>query len=186
MKYMRVIRINQDGTMHDINIPAGKKSIIKKLNNNAIKKGSTNLKELYKWSIEDKELYCYGWYDGDPGFENKHDLLPNGNSSFLCDEDSSEILLYGDIFIVALNKISKKLTDFCVSDYAAVYEILFEGFDDCNTDEESEDSEEETLEEEEASEEDKQFINDNSDLSEEEYSDIELDIDENIYTDDSD
>ena len=184
---MKVIRINQDGTMHDINIPSGKKAIIKNLNNNTIKKGSTNLKELYKWSIEDKELYCYGWYDGDPGFENKHDLLPNGNSSFLCDEDSSEILLYGDIFIVALNKISKKLTDFCVSDYAAVYEILFEGFDDCNTDEESEDSEEETLEEEEeASEEDKQFINDNSDLSEEEYSDIELDIDENIYSDDSD
>jgi len=183
---MKVIRINQDGTMHDINIPSVKKAIIKNLNNNAIKKGSSNLKELYKWSMEDKELYCYGWYDGDPGFENKHDLLPNGNSSFLCDEDSSEILLYGDIFIVALNTQTKKHTDFCVSDYAAVYEILFEGFDDCNTDNEESEEEEEEEAEEEASEEDKQFINDNSDLSEEEYSDIELDIDENIYSDDSD
>ena len=37
-------------------------------------------------------------------FENKHDLIPNGNSSFLCDEDSSEKLLYGDIFILCSNK----------------------------------------------------------------------------------
>ena len=71
---MKVVRINQDGTMHDINIQNGKKTIIKNLINNAIKKGLSNLKELFKWSIKGKELYCYGWNDGEPGFENKHDL----------------------------------------------------------------------------------------------------------------
>lgn len=174
---MKVTRINQDGSMNDIKISSVKKNIIKNLNNSSIKKGSTDLKEIYKWLVDSKEIYCYGWFDGDPGFENKHDLIPNGNSSFL-DEDSSTILLYGDMFILAQDTKTKKFIDFCVSDYAAVYEILFENFDDCNTDEEGP----EESEEEEELEEDKQFINDNSDLSEEEYSDIELDIDENNYT----
>ena len=178
---MIITRINQDGTMHDINIPSLKKSIIKNLNNNAINKGDGDLKELYKWNIENKEIICYGWYDGLPGFENKHDLIPNGNSSFLYEEDSSEILLYGDIFIIAIDISSKKYINFCVSDYAEIYNILFDGFDDCNTDDETSE-EEESEEEEKELEEDKEFINDNSDLSEEEYSDIELDIDENNYS----
>lgn len=180
---MKVTRINQDGTMHDINVPSGKKGLIKNLNNNAIKKGNSDLKELYKWNIEINEIYCYGWYDGDPGFENKHDLIPNGNSSFLSEQDSSEILLYGDIFMLSLNTKTKKYNDFCVSDYAGIYEILFDGFDDCDTEDElSNDELSNDEESEEELEEDKQFINDESDLSEEEYSDLELDIDDNNYS----
>jgi len=182
---MKVLRINQDGTMDDINISSIKKNVVKNLNKEAIKKGSSDLKELYKWSVEDKEIHCYGWYDGEPGFENKHDLIPNGNSSFLCDEDSSEKLLYGDMFILCSTKSDGKLIDFCVSDYGAIYELLFEGFDDCDySDEEEETDEEEDIEVE--TEEDKSFINDNSDLSEEELTDSEdeLDFDENDYTSD--
>ena len=104
-----IVRINVDGTMNDVKISITTiKTIIKQLNNITLSKGSTDLKQLYRWNYLDKEIYCYGWYDGEHGFENKHDLLPNGNSSFLCDEDSSEKLLFGDIFILWIDTNSKK------------------------------------------------------------------------------
>ena len=40
--------------------------------------------------------------------------------------------LYGDIFILCSTKKDGKLIDFCVSDYGAIYELLFDGFDDCD------------------------------------------------------
>ena len=143
-----ITRINIDGTMNDVSVSVvSLKTIIKHLDKLAVSKGSTDLKQLYRWNYGGKEIYCYGWYDGQAGFENKHDLIPNGNSTFLCDEDSSEILLYGDIFIVALNTNTNKFIDFCVSDYAVVYELLFEGFDNCDTDNEGSEDEEEEEEE---------------------------------------
>ena len=98
-----IVRINVDGSMNDIKIPITTlKTIIKQLDKISISKGTTDLKQLYRWNYLDKEIYCYGWYDGDVGFENQHNLLPNGNSSFLCDEDSSEKLLFGDLFILSI------------------------------------------------------------------------------------
>ena len=167
-----IVRINVDGTMNDIKITITTlKTIIKQLDKISSSKGTTDLKQLYRWNYLDKEIYCYGWYDGDAGFENKHDLLPNGNSSFLCDEDSSEKLLFGDLFILSLNPANKKIVDFHVSDYGEVYSTLFEGFDDCETSDGEYDSEEET-------EEDKNFINDEEEESEEENSDNSNSFDE--------
>ena len=187
---MNVTRINIDGTMDDISIPLPitQKNIIKKLDKNAVSKGNiTCLKELFKWNINGTiHLICYGWYDGDPGFENKHDLPPNGVSSFLDDEDLSEIkLLFGDIFIVLYNSKKKEYSNCTVSDYALYYNELFEGFDDCNT------SDDEKSEEEEFESEDEQFINDDPESEEElldykENEDDELNTDLNIYSDDSD
>ena len=152
-----ITRINIDGTMNDVSVSVvSLKTIIKHLDKLAVSKGSTDLKQLYRWNYGDKEIYCYGWYDGQAGFENKHDLIPNGNSTFLCDEDSSEKLLFGDIFLVSIISKTKRISDFCVSDYAEMYSDIFEGFDECNTsDEEEDDNEEET-------EEDLEFINDDS------------------------
>jgi len=179
-----IVRINVDGTMNDVKISITTiKTIIKQLNNITLSKGSTDLKQLYRWNYLDKLIYCYGWYDGEHGFENKHDLLPNGNSSFLCDEDSSEKLLFGDIFILWIDTNSKKIIDFHVSNYGEVYSELFEGFDDCNTSSEENISDEET-------EEDKKFINDNEESEEEEdknnnsFSEEELDEDYEEYTTD--
>lgn len=178
-----IVRINVDGSMNDIKISITTlKTIIKQLEKISSSKGTTDLKQLYRWNYLDKEIYCYGWYDGDVGFENKHDLLPNGNSSFLCDEDSSEKLLFGDLFILSVDPNSKKIINFDVSEYGGVYSNMFEGFDDCDTEEEEYDSEEET-------EEDKNFINDEIEESEEETSDNsnsfdedELDEDYEVYT----
>ena len=178
---MKIVRINIDGSMNDISI---KSVSIKNLDNISIRKGSTELKQLYKWKYNDKEIKCFGWYDGDHGSENKHDLIPGGNSSFLCDEDSSEKILFGDIFLTYFDPVVKKYCDFCVSDYGSIYEYLFDGFDDCesNEDEEEEDKE---------NEEDISFINDENEYSDsdQDYSDSdekELEEDTEEYTTDED
>lgn len=177
---MKVTKINIDGTMTDINVSLNKANILKILEKNSSSKGSTNFSELYNWNRENKVISCYGWYDGDAGFENKHDLIPGGSSTF-CDEDSSEKLLFGDIFIVCYNKKSKKYEDYCVSDYGTFYEIMFEGFDDCDSEEDTEESDEPDTEDEDF------IVNDEDDLEDEPYeynSCEELDTDENDYSDD--
>ena len=111
-------------------------NIIKLLNKYAKSQGESNLKELYSWKYENKIIVCYGWYDGEPGFENKHDLPQSGKSKFL-EEDSSIQLLFGDMFLVRIE--NKKICDFQVSDYGEFYNIVFGGFVDCNTETDSED-----------------------------------------------
>ena len=175
---MKIVRINIDGTMNDLDIILKKKSILKVLEEKSLSKGNTNFAELYKWNHEGKEVVCYGWYDGEAGFENKHDLIPGGNSSFLCDEDSSEKLLFGDIFLICYDK-KKSLINFDVSCYAELYDIMFEGFDDCNTDDDDEEEEEE-----EPNTEDEDFIVDDEEVDSNEsyeYSDEELEEDTNEY-----
>ena len=179
---MKCVRINANGTMNDLDINLKKKTLLKLLEKESISKGSTDFKELYKWKHNQTEIYCYGWYDGEAGFENKHDLIPNGVSSFL-EEESSEKLLFGDIFLVAIK--NKKFINFCVTDYSEFYEILFD-FEDCESDDTTNEEEEE--EEDILSKEDEDFIvdDDDDDLSDESYEyceDDELDIDENNYTD---
>jgi hypothetical protein len=182
---MKLIRINSDGTMNDITIDTtlNKKTLSKSLTKNSISKGEGDINLLYKWKVHGNyDLLCYGWYDGQAGFENKHDLPPSGISDFIDDEDDSDKkLLFGDIFI--LLQSSDKFMDIDVTSYANYYELLFDGFDDCNT------SDDDISEEE--NEEDKGFINDDdtdecSD-SDSSYNSVEeLDIDGNNYTDESD
>ena len=131
---MKIIRIKIDDTMNEISVDLKKSTVLKKLNHLAISKGSSQIRELYSWTYQSKQLTCYGWYDGDSGFENKHELLPNGISNFL-EQESSEILLFGDIFLVCLK--NKKYIDIDVSEYSEIYEFICGGFDDCNSSDES-------------------------------------------------
>ena len=182
---MKLIRINYDGTMNDISIDKlTKKTSLKLLSKNSVSRGEGELKELYKWKVDNgnSEIICYGWCDGQAGYENKHDLPPSGVSDFIDDDDSSDKkLLFGDIFIILSSNGGFK--DIDVSSYANYYELLFDGFDDCNT------SDEELSEDEEGDEADKEFINDD-DIDEQTDDDSsytnsveELDIDDNDYTD---
>ena len=136
---MKLIRINKDGSMNDLNIKFTKKNLLSQLNKNASSKGNDKINELYYWNYNSNNIKCYGWYDGEAGFENKHDLPPNGISKFL-EEESSEKLLFGDLFIICFE--NDNLKDLCVSDYAIFYDELFEGFDNCSSsDSESDDNE---------------------------------------------
>ena len=171
---MKVVRVKIDGTMDEIDV-SSPKSILKNLENIAISKGTSPFKKLYEWNNDNKKYECYGWFDGDAGFENKHEMIPNGISSFL-EEDSSEILLFGDIFISC--KEDKKFISLDISGYGEIFGLLCGGFDDCNT------SDEESDESDEPDTEDEEFIVDDDEeiISDEQYSDEELDIDENDYS----
>ena len=180
---MKLIRINYDGSMNDISINTKitPKNVVKMLNKNSVSLGEGDMKELYKWRVDNgnSDISCYGWCDGNAGFENKHDLPPSGMSNFIDDEDSSDTkILFGDIFITLSSKGVFK--DIDVSNYANYYEGLFEGFDVCNT------SDDELSEDEECDEDDNGFIDDEPvEDSDDSYTNIEeLDIDENDYTDD--
>ena len=175
---MKVVRVKIDGTMNDLDLTIKKKGILKLLEKNSISKGTSQFKELYEWKNDDKKVICYGWYDGDAGFENKHDLIPNGISSFLEDE-SSEILLFGDIFIVCME--GSKYIDLSVLEYGEIFSIFCGGFDDCNTsDDESDGSEEPNTDDEDfiVHDEEEEVMEDEEDTD---YSEEELEEDFNDY-----
>ena len=186
---MKIVRVRIDGTMNDLDLNINKKGVIlKTLEKNSISKGTSQFKELYHWINDKKKIICYGWFDGDAGFENKHELIPNGISTFLEDE-SSEILLFGDIFIICME--NGKYINFDVSNYGEIFSIFCGGFDDCNTSDDDIDSEcseepntddedfivhDEDEEEYEGEDEDEDFIEESTD-----YSGDELDEDLNDY-----
>ena len=144
---MKVTRINIDGSMNDIQLKLTPTNICKQLQQKSTSQGSKKIKELYYWNYDNCIIKCYGWMDGDPGFENKHDLPPSGISSIM-DEDSSTVLLFGDVFIVRFE--GKVARDIDVSDYAGFYSMSFAGFDDCDDDEDEDDGfEDESQEEDE-------------------------------------
>jgi hypothetical protein len=180
---MKVIRIKIDGTMDELDVKNNDiKKISKSLESLSISKGSSSFKKLYEWNHQNKKYECYGWFDGESGFENKHDLLPNGISSFL-EEDSSEILLFGDIFILMLE--NKKYINLEVSHYGEIFGILCGGYDECESDDYSDEddiSETPNSEDESFIVGDEEYITTDDSYSGEE----ELDIDENSYTDESD
>jgi hypothetical protein len=135
-----VVRINIDNKMNDLELNIENRNIINLLNKKSNNKGKSNIRQLYSWTNNSKIIKCYGWYEGEHDCVNKHELIPNGSSKFL-DDDSSTILLYGDIFLICFEE--SRICDFTVSDYAEFYEIINEGFDDCDSDYDSADSEEE-------------------------------------------
>mgnify|MGYP000725216852 CR=1 FL=1 len=175
---MKIIRIKVDGKMDELDINT--KSISKILESLAISKGSSSFKKLYEWIHSSKNYVCYGWFDGDAGFENKHELIPSGISSFL-EEDSSEILLFGDIFMVCYQ--NEKLIDFSVSEYGEIFSILCEGFDDCNTS--SDESDDEELSDAPDTDDEHFIVDDKEEVTTDEsyISEDELDIDTNSYSD---
>ena len=172
---MKIVQICKDNTMNEIEGKFTLKNISSKLTKASITQGNDSLKELYYWNYENSKIICYSWYDGDTGFENKHDLPLGGTSSFL-DEDSSEKLLFGDIFICKLQ--DNKLCDFDISNYGEFYNINFGDFEDCESSSENEDY---------GNEEEEEGVNENDEEDEEcDYelinnSDDELEADNHEY-----
>jgi len=176
-----IVRINIDSTMNDLELNIENKSIVNTLNKNSNNRGVNNIRHLYSWVNNNDTIRCYGWYDGDEEHINKHELIPNGSSKFL-DEDSSTILLYGDIFLLAFDE-KNRIKDFDISTYAYYYSIINEGIDDCLSDD-SEDSELYSEEEDpDYNEEDEEDDEDDEDDDFEiiDSDENELNIDENNY-----
>ena len=182
-----VVRINVNGSMNDLELNIENRNVVNILNKNSNKKGKNNIRHLYSWTKENKIIKCYGWYDGEHDSVNKHELIPYGSSKFL-EEDSSTILLYGDIYLLYYE--NNKILDFYVSDYADFYNEIHDGFDDCDSDEDLSGSDSEYYDGEEGDDDDddeyKPSGDDDTDL-EHDFEIIntsdseELEIDENNY-----
>lgn len=142
-----IVRINIDDSMNDLELLIENRNVVNILNKNANKKGKNNIRHLYSWTKDNKIIKCYGWYDGNHDCVNKHELIPYGSSKFL-EDDSSTILLYGDIYLLCCDN-NNKIIDLNVSDYANFYNEINEGFDECDSDDETDDYEEEEINEEE-------------------------------------
>jgi len=133
---MKCIQIFKDGKMDELkinNFQINEKKIIKYLTKSSMGQGSNVLKKLYSWTFEGDKIHCYGWYDGEIGFENIHDL-PNGGNSNFVDEDSSIKTLYGDIFILRI-KIDKYI-DLSISEYSVFYSDQYENFSNYSSEDE--------------------------------------------------
>jgi len=130
---MKVVHIHRDDTMDDITI-----SDIQDISEHSKSQGNNMITLLYTWLYESREFHCYGWYDGEPGFENKHELPPGGNSTFL-EEDSSTQILFGDLFICQMDVASTHYVDCDISEYGEFYNMCFEGFHDILSSDEEED-----------------------------------------------
>tara|TARA_B100001287_G_C22681896_1_gene530951 strand:- start:1478 stop:2032 length:555 start_codon:yes stop_codon:yes gene_type:complete len=174
---MKLVLIKKDGTMDDIILKITKKNVLSLLNKSYTSSGNDSIRLLYTWKYIDSDIHCFGWNEGEAGFENKHDLPPSGLSKFLH-TDSSEQLLFGDIFILKMK--NGKYVDFEISDYGEFYNISFGGFDNCDSDnDESEDSNE--LQE---NTDDEEFIV--KDINENEDEEWNISEEEDMYSSDED
>ena len=153
-----IVRININGSMNDLELNIENRNVVNILNKNSNKKGKNNIRHLYSWTKDSKIIKCFGWYDGEHDCVNKHELIPYGSSKFL-EDDSSSILLYGDIFLLCYN--DNKLLDFSVKDYADFYNEIHDGFDDCDTTDDEDEDDGDDEEDEYSEEEDTEYTPDN-------------------------
>lgn len=133
---MKFVQIKNDGTMCEQQKDVTTRNIRKVLRElSCVKK----IYHLYDWPYEDSILRCYGCLDGKPGQENKHDLPVNGIKIIETLDNSDTQLLFNDIYIVKMN--NKTYQDLDISDYGLFYNICFDGFDDCHSDDMTSDEE---------------------------------------------
>jgi len=174
---MKILKISKDSSMDEIDIEKiNNKNILKLLTKISTSQGNNKLKLLYRWKYKNYCYNCYGWNDGESGFENKHDLPPYGENNFL-EKDSSEELLFGDIFIIKKDLNDKKMFDLTVIEYSEFYNYAYGGFEECES---TSDEEEYNTEEE-----DEDYIPKSEEEEEEDLSDYnedeDLDEDTNCY-----
>ena len=164
---MKLVQIKSDGNMVELDEQFTVKNIRKMMREKSkVKK----ILHLYNWLYDGSMIQCYGCLEGKAGKENKHELPPSGEKMIETIDSSDTQLIFNDIFVVRVE--NKKYLDFDVSDYGLFYNLCFQGFDDCLSDEdedEDESDENNSL---------KEFIVDDEEPFD---SDYELDEDYNEY-----
>lgn len=180
---MKFIQIFKDGKMDEITFDEkniNEKNLFKYFYKISKSQGSCNINKLYTWKYDNSEIICYGWYDGDNGFENNHDLPKSGCSKFI-DEDSSIKKIYGDIFILKSNK--NVYSDLSVSEYSVFYSGQVEDYSDYESDDISENNFAENEKNENENENDTDnYTNEDYEIINENKNDyLELEYDNNEY-----
>ena len=120
---MRVLKFNKDDEMNEIELSYKSIKTLKiNLEEKCERKGCNFLECVYTWNLEDIEIKCYGYTEGDDSLKNKHNLPLDNDSKFN---------LYGCLFLVAF--FNDKLRDLHISEYALLsYQHDMEEFDDSN------------------------------------------------------
>jgi len=116
---MKIISINSDNTMKEINIK--KKKLEEQLTEITNTRGSGEIELLYYWNYNNKLIKCYGWIDGDESLVNKH-KLPMSGISEITDTPSETIKLYGNIYIISCD--SQNIINYSISEYGEFYFII--------------------------------------------------------------
>ena len=155
---MKCIHIFKDGKMDELKIG---KNIIKQLSKASVSQGINELAKMYTWKFEGCDICCFGWYDGDNGFLNSHDLPHGGKSDFL-EEDSSEKPIFGDMFILKYK--SGKVIDITISDYSVFYSDRFENFSNYGSDNDDEIEYNEEVSSQQVDDNDDEFIEESVNL----------------------
>ena len=166
---MNIICIHIDNIMTEHKIPL--KNIvdeIKTLDN------SENIDLIYYWNYSDDIIECYGSMLNNDS-KNNH-VLPCGGISNSFEENSEDMTLYGNIYILCKRK--KKYIDYHISDYGNFYYIMNEYYDVSSENESTDEEEEEDNVESNESNYNKLIYTDVIDYD----SDNDLDIDDNDYT----
>ena len=168
---MKLVQIKSDGNMIELDEQFTVKNIRKMMREKSkVKK----ILHLYNWSYEGSMIQCYGCLEGRAGKENKHELPPSGEKLIETIDNSDTQLIFNDIFVVRVE--NKKYLDFDVSEYGLFYNLCFQGFDDCLSN-----NDEEVDEEDDNSSLNGFIVNDKESLDSEYDSDYELDEDCNEY-----
>lgn len=129
---MKVIRFNIRDELSEISLSCRTlKTLTKKLLDNCDNKGFNNLECVYTWNIEDKDIKCYGFTEGDELQRNKHKLP-------IYDDDNFN--LYGCLFLIGFNK--NKPVDLHISEYAM---LSFYDDDDSDDSGDSDDNNDDNL-----------------------------------------
>jgi len=133
---MKIISINADNTMKEINIK--NKKIKNELTDITNTRGSGDIELLYYWNYNNNKILCYGWIDGDESLINKH-KLPISGISEITDISSETIKLYGNIYIIC--NCNNKTINYSISEYGEFYFIIndIENIVDTNSDNDEDD-----------------------------------------------
>ena len=123
---MKIIKINIDNTMENINIDnINNTNILEELIKLTNYKGLGDITELYSWNKN--KIKAYGWVSS--GTEHLDQLklsqhkLPPCGSSIINIDFSEDVVLYGNIFIISFNK-NNKVTNYDISEYGELHYIL--------------------------------------------------------------
>tara|TARA_B100000902_G_scaffold398811_1_gene466992 strand:+ start:2335 stop:2820 length:486 start_codon:yes stop_codon:yes gene_type:complete len=114
---MKIIRINLDDTMDEIDT---EDSILEYF----INKNIQDIRELYIWKYQNNIIKAYGSYTNSYSDINKHILPPNG-ISHVFNDNSNDIEIYSDIYIVAFDENNKQI-DYQISEYGNFYYVMNE------------------------------------------------------------
>lgn len=122
---MKVLRFNIQDELSEISLSCRTlKTLTKKLLDNCDNKGFNNLECVYTWNLEDKDIKCYGFTEGDESQRNKHKLPIDDDENFN---------LYGCLFLIGFNK--SKPVDLHISEYA-----MLSFYDDSDDSDDSDDN----------------------------------------------